>query len=110
MNPKYRPNLIQRCKRFTTVSASTQVLFCLGAMTRRWAQQIRYTLRRNLASIIKGLNLEYLTRNNQVRWQKNFQEGEMEKQNKKQQKTSNSTPRKPSFISCGGLGDANLAS
>jgi len=28
-------------------------LYCLGAMTRRWAPQIRYTLRRNTASILK---------------------------------------------------------
>jgi len=28
---------------------------------------------------MKGLILEYLTRNNQGRWQKNFQEGAIEK-------------------------------
>jgi len=44
-NPKGRSNLIQRCKR----------LCCLGAMTRRWAPQTRYTLRRNTTSIMKGL-------------------------------------------------------
>jgi len=48
-------------------------------MTRRWAQQTRYTLRRNMASIMKGLVLEYLTRNNQGRRQKIFQEGAIEK-------------------------------
>jgi len=51
---------------------------------------------------MKGLVLDYLTRNNQGRRQKNFQEGAIEKKTK----TSNNTPRKPSFISCGGLGDA----
>jgi len=42
------------------------------------------------ASIMKGLILEYLTRNNQGRRQKNFQEGAIEKKNNK--KTSNSVP------------------
>jgi len=51
-------------------------------------------------SIIKGLVLEYLTRNNQGRRQKNFQKRAIEK------KKRDSTPRKPSFISCGGLADA----
>jgi len=49
---------------------------------------------------MKGLVLEYLTRNNQGRPQKNFQEEAIEK------KKSNSTSRKPSFSSCGGLGNA----
>jgi len=30
-------------------------LCCLGAMTQKWAPQTRYTLRRNTASIMKGL-------------------------------------------------------
>jgi len=68
---------------------------------RRWTQQTRYTLLHNTASL-KGLALEYLTRNNQGHRQKNFQERAV----KKKQKTSNSTPRKPSFISCSGLGEA----
>jgi len=68
-------------------------------MTRRWAQQTRYALWRNTAFIIKGLVLEYLTRNNQGRRQKNFQEEAIDKKR-------DSTPRKPSFISCGGLRDA----
>jgi len=80
----------------------------IGAMTRRWAQQIRHTLCRNTASIMKGLVLEYLTRNNQQRRQKNIQEGAIEKKRKKKckEKTSNNTPRKPFFINCGGLGNA----
>jgi len=51
---------------------------------------------------MKGLVLEYLTRNNQGRRQKNFQEGAIKRKTKK---TTNSTPRKPSFSSCGGLRD-----
>jgi len=51
---------------------------------------------------MKGLVLEYLTHNNQRYRQKNFQEGAIEK---KQKEMSISTPSKPSFISCGGLGD-----
>jgi len=41
---------------------------------------------------MNGLVLKYLTRNNQGRRQKNFQEGAIEK------KKSNSTPRKPSYF------------
>jgi len=54
-------------------------LFFLGAITWRWVQQARYTLRRNTASTMKGLVLEYLTCNNQGRLQKIFQEGAVEK-------------------------------
>jgi len=50
-------------------------------MTRRWAQQTRYTLWPNTASIMKGLVLEYLKRNNQGSRQKNFHEGAIEKKN-----------------------------
>jgi len=69
-------------------------------MTRKWAQQTRYTLRRNTASMMKGLFSEYLTRNNQGRRQKNFQEEAIGK------KRAIVHQRKPSFISCGRLGDA----
>jgi len=71
VNPKDRPNLTQRCKRFATASTFTQVVFCLGATSRRWA------------SIIKGLVLEYLTSNNQGRRQKNFQERAIETKKKR---------------------------
>jgi len=54
----------QRFKWFATASKSTQVAVLpwrydaeLGAMTRSWAPQIRYTLRRNTASMMKGLVL-----------------------------------------------------
>jgi len=46
-----RSNLTQRCKRFATASTYTQVGVLLGAMTRSWAPQTRYTLQRISASI-----------------------------------------------------------
>jgi len=55
LNPSDRPNLTQRCKRFATAQHLRKQLCCLGAMTRRWAPQTHYTLRRNTASIMKGL-------------------------------------------------------
>jgi len=65
-------------KSYTALQA---VLHCFNiyagscyALARRWAQQTRYTLWRNTANIMKGLVLEYLTRNNQGHRQKNFQE------------------------------------
>jgi len=55
---KGRPNLTQRCKRLATASTSTQVaVLPWRYMTRRWAPQSRYTLRRNTASVMKGLVL-----------------------------------------------------
>jgi len=47
-------------------------------MTRSWAPQTRYTLQRNTASTMEGLVLEVLTRNNEGRGQKNFQERAIE--------------------------------
>jgi len=53
----------------------------------------------NTASIMKGLGLEYLTRIIKGVGRKISRRGI-------RKKTSNSTTRKPSFISCGGLGAA----
>jgi len=47
-----RPYLTQRCKRFVTVSSSTQVAVLPwrhDAKMGSWAPQTRYTLRRNTA-------------------------------------------------------------
>jgi len=58
--PKGRPNLTQRCKRFATASASTQVAVLSWRYDGRLTLQTRYTLRRNTASIMKDLVLVML--------------------------------------------------
>ena len=51
-----RSNRTQCCQGLATAATLLRKkLCCPGAMTRRWASQTRYTLRRNSASIIKDL-------------------------------------------------------
>ena len=58
-------NRTQCCQRFATAATILQKKLCYpGAMTRRWAQQTRYTLWRVTASIMKD-SISY-------RWSKSF--------------------------------------
>ena len=50
-----RSNRRQSCQRFATAATFfRKEPYCLGPMTRRWALQTHYTLRRNRASVTKG--------------------------------------------------------
>ena len=58
-----RSNRTQRCQRLTTAATFLwKELHCQGTTTQRWAPQTLYTLRRNTASIMKGLFWFYFLR------------------------------------------------
>jgi len=62
-----------------TTSTSTQVVVLPWRYDAEMGTANSLRVWRNTASIIKGLVLEYLTRNNQGRRRKNFQEEAIEK-------------------------------
>jgi len=69
-NPKGRPNLTQRCRRFATASTSTQVAVLpwrYDAEMGSWAPKTNYTLRRNTASIMKSLFFGKIVKTNNHR-------------------------------------------
>jgi len=57
LNSKGRPNVTQRCRWFANASISMQVAMLPWRYVVEWAPQTRYMLRRNTASIMKGLVL-----------------------------------------------------